>query len=70
MASSATVTAYSGPGKLATAMVLTQVTEIEIDTVAEILRIKSQGVDQFYALTGSNTFTFTVTAGVYSFTIA
>ncbi len=68
--SSATVTAYAGPGRLATAMVLTNVTEMEIQTEREVLRIKSDGEDKFFALTGGNTFTLTASGGTYSLTVA
>ncbi len=71
MANTATITAYSGPGIAATAIVLTDVTQINFDLDAGVLFVNQGGnekVNQF-ELTGSNTITLTASGGSYTLTV-
>lgn len=70
--SQATVTAYSGPGRLSTAAVITNVTGIQFDCVREVLFVETsvQPSPKQFELTGSNTITLTASAGNYTLTIS
>ena len=70
--STATITAKTGPGIQATALVLTDVTGINFDLNAGILFVNQGGNDVIsqFALTGSNTITLTASGGVYTLTVS
>lgn len=72
MPSSATVTAYSGPGKLNTATVIPNVTGINFDINAGVLFIYTSDSPSplQYELTGNNTITLTASGGNYTLTVA
>jgi len=69
-ANSATVTAKTGPGKQATALVLTGVTAYNFDVASGILWVSQGSVQNQFQLTGSNTITFTASSGLYTLTVA
>lgn len=70
--SQATITAYSGPGKLNTATVITNVNGINFDLAAGVLFVSSSDFPspKQFELTGSNTITLTASAGVYTLTVS
>ncbi len=69
--SQATVTAQVGPGLTATAIVIQDIVEIDMDLPGEVLTLtQSNGRISTYALTGSNTITLTASGGTYTLTIA
>jgi len=68
--STATVTAKTGPDIQATALVITDVVDIDFQLLAEVLQItKSNGQVKQFALSGSNTITLTASGGTYTLTI-
>lgn len=69
--SQATVTAAVGPGLDATALVITDIVDIDFNLPGEILSLTlSNGQVRQFALTGSNTITLTASGGTYTLTIA
>ena len=70
--SQATVTAKTGPGIQATAVVITDVVGINFDLNAGVLFISIVGTPspQQFQLTGSNTITLTASGGVYTLTVS
>ena len=71
MPATATVTAKTGPGIQATAIVLTRITNIQFDLAAGVLFLSNGNgqVDQF-ELTGSNTITLTASGGNYTLAVS
>jgi hypothetical protein len=69
--SQATVTAAVGPGLTATAIVITDIVDIDFDLPGEVLSLTlTNGQVRTFALTGSNTITLTASGGTYTLTIA
>jgi hypothetical protein len=71
MPSTATITAYSGPGKLNTATEITGVTGINFDIGAGMLFVsrEAQPSPLQFELTGDNTITLTASGGNYTLTL-
>jgi hypothetical protein len=72
MPSTATITAYSGPGKLSTATVFQNVIGINFDLAAGMLFISTtdQPSPKQFELTGDNTITLTASGGNYTLTVS
>lgn len=66
----ATVTAKAGPAIQATAVVITEVVDIDFQILSGILQLtRLNGQVKQFALTGSNTITLTASGGTYTLTI-
>ncbi len=65
-----TITSTTGPGQAVTALVLTGVTDIEVDFKANTIRIINNGIETFFDYSAVTTFTWTITGGSAAITIS
>ena len=71
MALTTTVTGSVGPGETVTAQVLTNVVDFTFNPTTKVLTVRKSG-ERFtdYDISTATTFTWTLTAGLYSLTIS